>query len=191
MRMRVRGSSTRVIDGSYGVEMTQKQELFIAEYLIDMNATKAAIRAGYSSKTACEQGSRLLANVQVSAAIAQAQAKRFQKLEITAEKVLQELAKLGFFDPRKLFNADGSPKPLHELDDATASAVAGFEVIELFEGTGDQKKSVGIMKKFRLADKGQNLERLGRHLKLFTDKVEHSGKLGLTPEFMDSLLGDD
>jgi phage terminase small subunit len=171
--------------------MTPKQRLFVAEYITDLNATRAAERAGYSKKTARQMGQENLSKPVISEAIAKATAERFQKLEITAEKVLQELAKLGFFDPRKLFNADGSPKPLHELDDATASAVAGFDVIELFEGTGDQKKSVGIMKKFRLADKGQNLERLGRHLKLFTDKVEHSGKLGFTPEFMDSLLGDD
>jgi phage terminase small subunit len=167
-------------------ELTAKQRLFVAEYMVDLNATQAALRAGYSKKTARQTGQENLSKPVISEAIAKATAERFQKLEITAAKVLQELARLGFFDPRKLFNADGSPKPLHELDDDTASAVAGFEVVELFEGTGDQKKSIGLMKKFRLADKGQNLERLGRHLKLFTDRLEVSGQV--TVDFLDEIL---
>ena len=170
--------------------MTAKQQTFVAEYLIDLNATQAAIRAGYSKKTARQVGQQNLSKLVISEAIAKATAERFQKLEITAEKVLQELARLGFFDPRKLFNADGSPKPLHELDDDTAMAVAGFEVAEVFEGVGEQRKSVGVLKKLKLADKGQNLERLGRHLKLFTDRVEHTVDPGKQlQELLDALVG--
>lgn len=157
------------------MSLTPKQEQFVAEYLIDLNATKAAERAGYSVKTANEQGARLLANVSVKAAIQEAMNRRAGKLEITAERVLAELARLAFFDPRKLFNADGSPKQIHDLDDDTAAAVAGLEVNELFEGQGEQKHIYGLVKKIKIADKGAALERLGRHLKLFTDRVEVSG----------------
>lgn len=153
--------------------LTPKQSQFVAEYIANgMNATKAAIAAGYSAKTAQEQGSRLLSNVMVSAAIEEKTNRILGKLEITAEKVLQEIAKMAFLDPRRLFASDGSLVPIHELDDHTAASVAGLEVNELFEGSGEQKHAYGLCKKIKIADKGQNLERLGRHLKLFTDKVE-------------------
>lgn len=159
-------------------ELTPKQELFIAEYLTDLNATRAAIAAGYSAKTAESQAARLLVNVKVAAAIAEKQGKRLAKLEITADRVLQEIARLAFYDPRKFFNDDGSAKQVNELDDDTAMALAGMDVMELFEGSGDQKHAYGLMKKFKLVDKGQNLERLGKHLKLFTDKAEITGANG-------------
>ena len=95
-----------------------------------------------------------------------------EKLDITAERVIAELAKLAFFDPRSFFNADGSAKQVTELDDDTAMALAGMEVCELFEGNGEQKHAYGLSKKFKLADKLRALELLGKYLKLFTDKVE-------------------
>jgi phage terminase small subunit len=160
--------------------LTRKQELFVAEYLVDLNATKAAIAAGYSRDTAESAGSRLLTNVKVCREIALKQGQRLQKLEVTADRVLQEIAKIAFLDPRKLFESDGSLKRIQDLDDDTAMAIAGLEVTELFEGSGEQKHTYGLLKKVKIADKGQNLERLGRHLKLFTDKAEVSGEVGLT-----------
>jgi phage terminase small subunit len=142
---------------------TKKQELFIAEYLIGFNATRAAIAAGYSRKGAEVTASQLLRNPKVAAEIEKKFGKRLDKLEITADKVLKEIAKIAFFDPRKLFNSDGSPKQILELDDDTAAGVVGLEVCELFEGAGDQKHAYALLKKIKLADKGQNLERLGRH----------------------------
>lgn len=156
---------------------TNKQEMFIKEYLIDLNATQAAIRAGYSEKTASQQGERLLRNVQVSAAIQEAMNKRSNKLEITAERVLQEIAKLAFYDPRNFFDDDGRIKPISELDDNTAMALGGIETLHKI--IGDDKDGMAVVTKIKLVDKGQNLERLGRHLKLFTDKVEHTGTLTL------------
>jgi phage terminase small subunit len=76
--------------------LTPKQERFVAEYLVDLNATQAAVRAGYSRKTASSQGERLLRNVEVSKAIKAGQKKRVAKSEITAERVLTELAGVGF-----------------------------------------------------------------------------------------------
>lgn len=159
-------------------KLNARQELFVAEYLTDLNATRAAISAGYSAKTAESMGSQLLRNIKVAAVISEKQGKRLAKLEISADRVLQELAKLAFFDPRKFFNDDGSAKQITELDDDTAMALAGMDVAEMFEGQGEQKHAYGLMKKFKLVDKGQNLERLGKHLKLFTDKTELSGADG-------------
>jgi phage terminase small subunit len=145
----------------------QRLELFVAEYLTDLNATRAAIAVGYSSKTAGQQGSRLLKNVKVVAEIAAKTKARTSRLEIRADNVLQELAKLAFFDPRKFFNPDGSPKHITELDDDTAAGLAGLEVKELFEGSGEQKYCYALVKKIRIADKGLNLERPGKYLNLF------------------------
>ena len=148
----------------------QRLELFVAEYLIDLNATRAAIAAGYSPKTAGQQGSRLLKNVKVLTEIARKTKERIARLEVTADNVLHELAKLAFSDPRKFFKPDGSAIPIAELDDDTAMAVADFEMIEQFDGSGDDRRRVGYRMKFKIADKGQNLERLGRILGMLNER---------------------
>jgi len=156
-------------------DLTDKQRLFIAEYLIDLNATQAAIRAGYSEDSARQIGTENLSKPSIAEEIDRRLKRRADKLEITAEKVLQELAKMAFVDPRKFYNLDGSLKHPTELDDETAMSLAGMDIEEAYEHFGKgQAKATGVIKKIKLADKGQNLERLGRHLKLFTDKVEHS-----------------
>jgi phage terminase small subunit len=158
--------------------LTARQARFVAEYCVSLNATSAAIKAGYSEKSAMAQGSQQLMKPKVREEICKKTGKVFTKLEISAERVLEEIAKLAFFDPRKLFESDGSPKQLHELDDETAMAVAGFEFVELFEGTGDQKHAYGLLKKYKLTDKRASLELLGKYLKLFTDRTEITGKDG-------------
>ncbi len=91
------------------MSLTPKQERFVAEYLIDLNATQAAIRAGYSEKTAQQQGSRLLLNVLVQEAIAKGREKTAAKLEITKERIVEELAKIAFADIRKAVRWGKSP----------------------------------------------------------------------------------
>jgi phage terminase small subunit len=154
--------------------LTKKQRIFVKEYLVDSNATRAARAAGYSKSSADQIGSRLLKHVKVAAELDRLTTKRCEKLEITADRVLAELARLAFVDPRKFFNADGTAKDIAELDDDTAPSLAGIEVDEIWKGRGEDRKKVGETKKFKIADKGINLERLGKHLKLFTDKVEHT-----------------
>ncbi len=88
--------------------------------------------------------------------------------------MLQELARLAFLDPRKFYNENGGLKHVTELDDDTAACLAGMEVREI-GGDDEEKQPTVFCRKIKFADKGANLERLGRHLKLFTDKVEHSG----------------
>lgn len=155
--------------------LTPKEALFVREFLATGNATKAAIAAGYSAATAGVTGSKLLRKAKVSAELANLRKNLLSKLEITAEKVLHGLAELAFFDPRKMFNEDGSMKRITELDDATVHALAGMDVEKLFKHFGKgQAEEVGTITKIRLADRGLNLERLGRHFKLFTDKLELS-----------------
>lgn len=148
-------------------ELPPRQKDFISLYLANgFNAKKAAIGAGYSKRTAESQGSRLLKSRRVKAEIAARTKQRLAKREITAERVLDEIAKLAYLDPRRLYNQYGSLIPVHELDEDVAAAVAAVEVREIFE-EGEQ---TGELKKIKFADKGQNLERLGRYLKLFNER---------------------
>ena len=148
-------------------ELTAKQSQFVREYLVDLNATQAAIRAGYSAKTAEQQGFQLLQKTSVQKAIAEGRRQREERTAVSADRVLLEAARLALFDPRKLFNDDGSPKGIHELDDDTAAAVAGIEVLEQFEGSGKERVFVGYLKKYRIADKNAALEKLFRHHGLY------------------------
>lgn len=155
---------------------TDRIELFCRAYIVDLNGKKAAIAAGYSKKTAEVQASQLLRKLKVKARVAELQKEQTDKLDITAARVLKELAKMAFLDPRKFFHANGSLKSVNELDDNTAASLAGIEHEKLFEHFGKgQAKETGTTTKIKIADKGINLERLGRHLKLFTDKIEHTG----------------
>ena len=141
--------------------LRDKQKCFVDEYLIDLNATQAAIRAGYSARTANEQASRLLANVKIQAAVQEAMKARGERTTVTADRVVLEAAWLATFDPRKLFRADGYPIPIHELDDDTAAAIAGVEVrIEPGEDGG-------TVLKYKVADKNSALDKLFRHHGLY------------------------
>lgn len=159
--------------------MTPKQEAFVNEYLVDLNATKAAMRAGYSAKTAASQGERLLRNVEINSALERAKKAREQRTQITQDRVLQELARIAFFDPRRLLNDDGSPRPITELDDDTAAVLAGLDILEEYEGSGEDRVFVGYTKKFKLPDKVGALSLAMRHLGMLKDKIEHSGNIGL------------
>ncbi|WP_374250360.1 terminase small subunit [Xanthobacter sp.] len=152
--------------------MTPKQATFVREYLTDLNATQAAIRAGYSKRTAAFIGAENLKKPYVAAAVEAAMAERAARTEITADRVLKELAKLAFFDIRKAFNWDGSLKPLDEMDDETAASIAGLEVSELSDADGN---AVGRVKKIKLADKRAALVDIGRHLGMWNDKVTLQG----------------
>jgi len=91
--------------------------------------------------------------------------------------VPQELARLAFLDPRNFYDANGALRNVTELDDDTAACMAGMEVEDVYQGQGEKRLKIGVCRKIKFADKGAHLERLGRYLKLFTDKVEHSGNV--------------
>ena len=148
--------------------LTQQQRIFVNCYLLEHNATKAAITAGYSEATAQSQGSRLLTNVMVKTAIEQGEAEVIAKVQadtgITLERTLREIAKGAFFDPRKFFRDDGTPLPINELDADTAAVLAGMDVVEEFEGTGERRVFIGYTKKYKLADRKGYLDMLMKHL---------------------------
>lgn len=158
--------------------LTPKQQRFVAEYLIDLNGKQAAIRAGYTVRRAEVTASELLANRKVSEAVAEMMAAREKRTEITQDRVLQELARIAFFDPRKLLGPDGAPKPINELDDDTAAALAGLDVTEEYEGSGEDRVFVGYTKKFKIADKNTALTNAMRHLGMLKDKTELTGAGG-------------
>ena len=148
--------------------MTPKQERFVEEYLVDLNATQAAIRAGYSKSTSYSIGQRLLKNVDIQKAITAAREKQQRRVEITADRVLEEYAKIAFFDPRKLFTADGGIKPPEQWDDDVAAVIGALDVMEI----GDDGEMIGRVKKLKLIDKKGALDSIGKHLGMFVDKVE-------------------
>lgn len=158
--------------------LNDKQQRFVAEYLKDQNATQAAIRAGYSQKTAGSQGFDLLKKPEIADEIRRKTGKILEKAEFTAERVIQELARIVTFDPRKLYSEDGSLKPITELDDDTAMALSGFEVTEEFDGNGKERSAVGFTKKVKWLDKNTAITNALRMFGKLTDKVEHTGKDG-------------
>lgn len=163
----------------------QRRTRFIKEYLIDQNATRAAKAAGYSEKSAHAQGSRLLKHAEVRSQLETANTKANSKMDLTVERVKQEIARLAYCDPAAFFNADGSCKQMGDLDEDSRRAIAGFEMAELFTGNGEDRGLAGYVKKFKLADKGRALELAARHLKMLTDKVELSASDEIVKRLMD------
>lgn len=166
--------------------MTPKQEAFVREYLIDLNATQAAIRAGYSVKAAKEQASRLLTNANVATAVEKALSARSDRTLINADYVLNRLVEIDKMDVLDIMGDDMSLKPVSEWPSVWRQYLSGFEVAEMFEGKGESRDMVGILKKIKWPDKVKNLELLGKHVgvQAFKDKIEHSGDMSIhiTPE---------
>jgi phage terminase small subunit len=152
-------------------KLTPKQARFVDEYLIDLNATGAARRAGYSAKTANEIGSRLLTNVSVRSALSEAMKAREKRTQITQDRVLQELARLAFSDIRKAFNEDGTLKRPQDMDDDTAAALAGIDTTSTSIGGGDDPMTL-TTKKIKVVDKNGALTLAMRHLGMLNDKLQ-------------------
>lgn len=165
--------------------LTPKQKRFVSEYLVDLNATAAARRAGYSTKTADRIGPELLGKTCVSQAIQEATKEREQRTEITQDMVIRETAKLAFFDIRKMFGKDGKPLDISELDDDTAAALVGLDVQDVYDSDKDY---VGFIKKYKMADKLKALELLGKHVGAF-ERREKSGD-GALPDLINGLQDD-
>lgn len=150
-------------------KLTAKQKRFCDEYLIDLNATQAAIRAGYSPKTACEQASRLLANVKVQDEIAIEMAERSKRTGINQDRVLMEIAKMAFV------NIDD----VIDLDTAKVKRTATKEDLACIQSVKIKPTEFGTEREIKLCDKKSNLELLGKHLGMFKDKVELEADMDL------------
>src|SRR5215210_4507441 len=147
----------------YDMSLTDKQARFAEEYLLDLNGKQAAIRAGYSEDTAEQQAARLLRNVKVAAAIAAGQAARSERTQVTADRVLRELADLAFFDPADLVRIPiEGPTDLAKRSERVRRAVLGW---------GWDKHGNFTLK---LSNKLSALIECGRHIGI-SQKVEHSG----------------
>lgn len=154
------------------VVISPRQKRFIDEYLIDLNGTQAAIRAGYSERTANEQAARLLAQVSIRSQVDKAIEERAKVSKLSAERILLELERLALFDIRKIFNADGSLKRVVDLDDDTAAAIMSVEMVEV----GEEGQLV-MSKKYKASDKKGALELAMRHRGMLNDKLELSTPL--------------
>lgn len=148
-------------------ELTPKIKRFCEEYIKDLNGTQAAIRAGYSSKTANEQAARLLAKVNVQNYIAELKQSLSNKNEGLAQQVIDELKKLGFANIQDYINPENEIKDLTKIDRDKAAAVESIKktVTEFSGGSESSGKKTSIQ--FKLYDKISALEKLGRHLGLF------------------------
>lgn len=146
--------------------LDDRRARFIREYVKDLNITQAALRAGYSPKTAAAQGSRLLKNVEVRAQVDVLLAKLTKRNDITVERTVQEIARIAYGDTRRLFNSDGSLKQLDELDEDAAALLASIETETRREGTGDDAEYVTV-RKIKRWDKVKALDQcmayLGMH----------------------------
>lgn len=143
--------------------LTDKQERFCQEYIIDLNATQAAIRAGYSESTANVQGSQNLVKLSIQSRIQELNKGRSEATGITQNRVLEEYAKIAFFDIRNVYTEHGVLKPPGELADLEAGAIAGIKTFEVY-AAGDK---VGENKEVKVFDKLRALEALGKHLGIF------------------------
>lgn len=145
-------------------KLTAKQELFVEEYLIDLNATQAAIRAGYAPKAANEQGARLLANVSVRARIDEALAERSKRTGVNADRVVMELARLAFLNLPDVVDTNTARIRTDATKDDTAALVS------VRVKTSESETGSMVEREARTADKIKALELLGKHLGMFGDK---------------------
>lgn len=180
-------SESRKSAASTAKALSPKQERFVAEYLVDLNATQAAIRAGYSPKTAQEQSSRLLSNVIIQKAVQERRQQHQANTGLTVERVLTEAMRLAFFDIRKLTDATGNPIPINQLDDDTAAAIQGLELAT--ERSRDEDGEATVVRKYKIADKNAALERLFKHLGLFQKDNDQNNPAKALQALMDMVDG--
>ncbi len=158
-----------------------RHEIFAREYVKDLNGTRAAIAAGYSRKTARVTSSQLLTKPNIQKLLAELTKKKADKLDLSAEKVLSELSRMGFsnfLDYVKVTKEGDAYVDLSNLTREQVAAIQEITVDEYMEGKGKHARTVKRTK-LKLVDKIRSLELLGKHLKLFTERVEVTGMAGL------------
>jgi len=160
------------------IELTEREERFCREYVCDaaLNATRAYRKAfphvAYS--TAKVNACKLLTQTNFSRRVKELAQDRFRRLGISIERVIAEIAKLAFYDPRDFFDDDNRLKPLSELEPDQAAVIAGIETLHKI--TGDDSDCMAVVTKIKLPDKRANLELLGKYLKMFSDSTPAPSK---------------
>ena len=162
--------------------LTAKQQRFIVEYLIDLNAAQAAIRAGNAVKGAKDQAYQLMQRPEVVAAIKEAIEARNQRTQVDADYVLNRLTEIDQMDLLDILDDGMSIKPLSKWPKVWRQSLSGFDIAEMFEGVGKERDLVGLMKKIKWPDKVKNLELLGKHVNVnaFREQVAVDVTLSLS-----------
>jgi len=163
-------------------KLTAKQQRFVEEYLIDLNATQAAIRAGYSPKYADREGSRLVDNCRVSEAISRVMAERSKRTGINADRILIEMAKIGFANIADVANFDEATIRDNANNDDTA-AIQSIKVKRIPTENGDI-----VEREIKMYDKTKALIEMGKHVGLFDTKLKING---IVPVVIRDDLPDD
>lgn len=141
--------------------MNPRQRRFVEEYLVDLNATRAAKRAGYAARSATDRGYRLLRKPEIAAAVAKAQKKRAARTRVSADRVVTELAKVAFGDPRRLLSWGPGGVVLRDSAELTEAEAA------LVSEVSETRTAAGGTRKVKLHCKLAALNALGKHLALF------------------------
>jgi len=152
--------------------LNAKQRRFVSEYLVDSNATEAAIRSGYSKKSAHSIGHENLSKPEIRQAIDEALKAQENRTLVTADRVILELSRIALLDPKTLFDENGQLLPLADMPEAARRAIASIEI------ESPKSRPGATVTKIRLWDKPKALELIGRHLKMFVERVAHEGKDG-------------
>lgn len=169
------GAERGVKYGTY--KLNRRQEAFCHEYLVDFCGSQAAARAGYKQSTRANlarKAHELLNNERIKERLSVLTAERFRAVDIKTEQVLEEISKVAFINIKNFLDDNGNILPVDQISETDFAAVA--EITERRIGSKDDPI---VEKKYKLADKLKALEMLGRYLKLFTDKTEHSVDTGL------------
>lgn len=163
-----------------GLDLSPKQIQFCREYIIDLNATQAYIRAGYSEEGANTNASRLISNDRIQALIARFARDRSTRMQISADQVLSQLSRLAHSDIRRIHDENGNLKRIEDLDDDTAMAIQSVKVTTQKipgSGRGEDAEYENVIE-YKMADKRGAADLLGKHLRLWVERVEHSGRVG-------------
>lgn len=162
-------------------DLTPQQERFCQEYIVDLNGKRAAIRASYSESTAESQASRLLSKVKVQELVYKLNQERIKKVEIDANFVLEELHKIANSSIKDMVDDEGMFLNIKDMPDHIAKTIQNIDIEERVERDRDTGEELAVVKvvKVKLWNKDKSLENLGKHLKLFTDKMELAASMTL------------
>ena len=152
--------------------LSQQRERFVLEIISGKNQSEA-YRIAYPTSlkwkeaAVWSQASQLMANSKVALRVKELREAAANRATFTAADVLRQVWSMASFDVRKLYKADGSPIPIHELDDMTAAAIQGVDIEEEYTGKGEDRVFIGYTKKYKVADKNSAAEKLMKHLGLY------------------------
>ena len=163
------------------MKLTPKRMRFVDEWLIDFNGKQAAIRAGYSAKTAEVTAAKLLRNAKVQAEIARRQKDLQKRTEVSQDRVVKELARIAFANIADYLHVETQTRTKDDGTEVTYQTVVFNETQEL---SADQRAALAVVKQsvngfeLKMHDKIKALELLGRHIGMFNDKLSLSGADG-------------